>query len=51
MITYDATKIDGAYSDGIIDDTPLFHQMFVNICDLFTCQTPIGTNDFSNAAY
>ena len=25
MITYDATKIDGAYSDGIINTTPLFH--------------------------
>ena len=25
MITYDATKMDGAYSDGIINNTPLFH--------------------------
>ena len=31
MITYDATKMDGAYSDRIINNTPLFHQMFVNI--------------------
>ena len=31
MITYDEIKIDGAYSDGIINNTPLFHQMFVNI--------------------
>ena len=31
MITYDATKIDGDYSDGISNNTPLFHQMFVNI--------------------
>ena len=29
--TYDATKMDGAYSDGIVNNTPLFHQMFVNI--------------------
>ena len=25
MITYDATKMDGAYSDGISSITPLFH--------------------------
>ena len=31
MITYGATKMDGAYSDGIINNTPLFYQMFVNI--------------------
>ena len=31
MITYDATKMDGAYSDGIINNTPLFHQIFMNI--------------------
>ena len=31
MITYDATKMDGAYSDGIINNTPLFHQKLVNI--------------------
>ena len=31
MITYDATKMDGAYSDGIINKTPLFHQIFMNI--------------------
>ena len=31
MITYDATKMDSAYSDGISSITPLFHQMFVNI--------------------
>ena len=31
MITYDATKMDGAYSDGIINNIPLFHQIFVNI--------------------
>ena len=31
MITYDATKMDIAYSDGIINDTPLFHQMVVNM--------------------
>ena len=31
LITYDATKMDGAYSDGIINNTPLFHQIFVNM--------------------
>ena len=31
MITYDTTKMDGAYSDGIINNTPLFHQIFMNI--------------------
>ena len=31
MITYDATKMDGTYSDGIINNTPLFHQIFMNI--------------------
>ena len=31
MITYDATKMDGAYSDGIINNTPLFQQIFMNI--------------------
>ena len=31
MITYDATKMDGAYSDGTINNTPLFHQIFMNI--------------------
>ena len=31
MITYDATKMDGAYSDGISSITPLFHQIFMNI--------------------
>ena len=31
MITYDATKMDGAYSDGIINNTPLFHKIFMNI--------------------
>ena len=31
MITYDTTKMDGAYSHGIINNTPLFHQIFMNI--------------------
>ena len=31
-------------------DSPLFHQMFVNIWGLFICQTPVETNDFPNAA-
>ena len=31
MITYDATKMDGTYSDGIINNTTLFPQMFMNI--------------------
>ena len=31
LITYDATKMDSAYSDGISSITPLFHQIFMNI--------------------
>ena len=31
MITYDETKMDRAYSDGISSITPLFHQIFVNM--------------------
>ena len=31
LIAYDSTKMDGAYSDGIINNTPLFHQIFMNI--------------------
>ena len=31
MITYDATRMNGAYSDGISSITPLFHQIFMNI--------------------
>ena len=50
-ITYDATKMDGAYSDGISSITPLFHQIFMNIRGLFICQTPIETNKFPNTTY
>ena len=31
MITYDAIKMDGTYSDGISSITPLFYQIFMNI--------------------
>ena len=31
LIAYNATKMDGTYSDGIIKNTPLFHQIFMNI--------------------
>ena len=37
MITYDATKMDGAYSDGISSITPLFYQIFMNVQGLFIC--------------
>ena len=37
MITYDATKMDGAYSDGISSITPLFHQIFMNVRGFCIC--------------
>ena len=51
MITYDATKMDGAYSDGISSITPLFYQIFMNVQGFCIRQTPIETNDFSNTTY
>ena len=37
MITYDATKMDGAYSDGISSITPLFYQIFMNVQGFCIC--------------
>ena len=51
LIAYDATKMGGAYSDGIINNTPLSHQILMNIRSFLICQTPIETNDFPNTTY
>ena len=37
MIPYDATKMDGAYSDGISSINPLFYQIFMNVQGFCIC--------------